>query len=47
MEESVRIDVRVGNCDFMALDGCTRGESMPFVFARRGDARMQTRSHIS
>ena len=39
-EESVRIDVRVGNCDVMALDGCKRRESIVHVFAHRGDARI-------
>ena len=43
-KESVKFNVRAVNCDFMVLDGCTRGESMIFVFARRGDARMQKRS---
>ena len=39
-EEIVRIDVGLSNCDFMALDGCTHGESMLFVFAHRRDAQM-------
>ena len=42
-----KIALRVGNIYIMALDGCTRGESMPFVFAHRGDAQMQTQSHKS
>ena len=36
-----------GNCNLMALDGCTSGENMLFVFTRRGNARMQTRSQKS
>ena len=35
----------VGNCKCVAIDGCTSGENILYVFAHRGDARMQTRSH--
>ena len=37
----------VGNCKCVAIDGCTSGENILYVFAHRGDARMQTRSHTS
>ena len=43
-EESVRIDVVVGDCNLMALDECVRGESILFVFAHRGDSWIQTRN---
>ena len=43
-EEHVRVDVGLGNLNLLALARCTHRESIFFVFAHRGDDRMQTRS---
>ena len=43
--EAATVVLRVSNYNCMAIDRCTSGENILYVFTRRGNARMRTRSH--